>query len=1016
MNPTGGPPRVAGGASAGRSPLADRPLLRHGLFALAYLVVAVATVKFVNPGTAVSLVWPSAGVAVWWALTCRSRRSFLLVCAFVFAVPTSYMLLVNGRSIETVWLLGVAYVLSGPAIRPVMEALERVREREEWLPAVRGREKLARIAVPGDVYRLLIASLITLPLAKCVSMVWFALDGDAVSMSLYMSLVLRDLAGVMVVAGPGLAIASWGRRDVDATALRHTAIALAATSVLLALIFGPGQELPIAYLASLPLFWSATRLPVSSAAVHAVFTTVTAAILAYWIGAGPFAAPETPVQQALAIQIFIILTVLLTLVVSTTVQQRSSINAELSALTMTIPDAVVTVDREGRAMPVNSAGYDVVVANPGGGYASRPIREVYDVGLPGTLSPIAQALGGGSVRAMIVELADPAPGAPSSDRRTYSVSASPLYGPGGAEPDQALLLYHDLTEGHRLVRELQRARDEAQDLFDDAPQGVATLGTDGRILQANRAFGDLVGVPEDRLPGRRLDEFCVDGDLDEEIGLALGEPGTLVRADRSLGAADGRSVMVALSLRTMTRGDESSPQLLVNAVDVTERQELHDLVSHLADHDATTGLINRRRFDREFESILERSASESGAGALLLIDLDDFKSVNDLLGHHVGDELLVEFAQLLTASVRSTDVVARLGGDEFAIVLPSADKSIAIAVAGGIVDAVRRRFRDRPDALGRVTASIGVALFADARYRATDVLLRADQLLYDAKRSGRDCFVAPGSGEGSTGPVPPVVPRDRVERILRSDALTLELQPIVELATGRVVLAEGLVRDAGSAQEMSTGEFVAAVERAGLGPELDSRVLRRGIRLLPQLQRARPGFRLSLNISAQSLGSDEVARVIVSELEVHRVPFGSLVLEVTETAPITDIESARSFRRTMREHGVSLALDDFGAGCEPYRYLRQLEVDIVKIAGEFVENMADGDIDSGIVRSIVDLAEGQGMRTVAEFVSDERILSAARLAGITYAQGSHIGMSLPLDEFLSTHLVDSAVGVDMEDR
>lgn len=990
-------------------------MLRHGLFALAYLVATVATVRLVHPGTVVSLIWPAAGVAVWWALTCRSRRAFLLVCAYVFAVPTSYMLLFDGRSIEFIWLLGVSSVLAGPAIRPVMEALERVREREEWSLAVSGREKLARIAVPGDVYWLLIASLIILPVAKSVSMVWLALDGAAISMTLYINLVLRDLAGVMAVAGPGLAIASSGRRGMHATTVRDTAIVLAATSVLLALIFGPGQSLPIAYLAMLPLFWSATRLPVPSAAVHAVFTAVTTTMLAYWVGAGPFAAPETPVKQALAIQIFIILTILLTLVVSTTVQQRSAIYAELSALTMTIPEAVVTVDRHGRAVPVNSAGYEVVVAHPGGGYATRPIREVFDVGIPGAMSPSAHALNGGSVRAMIVELADPSPGGTGGDRRTYSVSASPLYGPGQAEPDQALLLYHDLTEGHRLVRDLQRARDEAQDLFDDAPQGVATLDTDGRILQANRAFGELVGVPERRLTGRRLDEFCLDGDLVEEIGQALGMPGTLVRADRALDAVDGRSVMVALSLRTMTRGDETSPQLLVNAVDVTERQELHDLVSHLADHDVNTGLINRRRFDKEFQSILGRSASESGDGALLLIDLDDFKSVNDLLGHQVGDELLIEFAQLLTASVRSTDVVARLGGDEFAVILPDADTSAATAVAGGIVDAVRRRFRDRPDALGRVTASVGVAMFSDARYQATDVILRADQLLYDAKNSGRDRFVTPGPGKGSTGPVPPIVPRDRVERILRLDALTLELQPIIELSTGRVVLAEGLVRAAGSAGEMSTCDFVAAVERAGLGPELDSRVLRRGIRLLPQLQRSRPGFRLSLNISAQSLGSEEVARVIVSELETHRVPLGSLVLEVTETAPITDIEAARRFGLTMREHGVSLALDDFGAGCEPYRYLKQLEVDLVKIAGEFVESMADGNIDSDIVRSIVELAEGQGLHTVAEFVSDERILDAVRRAGITYAQGSHIGMSLPLDEFLVTHLVDPVVGVERED-
>ena len=204
---------------------------------------------------------------------------------------------------------------------------------------------------------------------------------------------------------------------------------------------------------------------------------------------------------------------------------------------------------------------------------------------------------------------------------------------------------------------------------------------------------------------------------------------------------------MTLSFRTIAGGDSGATALLVNVVDVTHQHEFYELVSHIADHDALTGLINRRRLDADLADILKDGGTEQETGAVLLIDLDRFKAVNDPLGHHVGDDLLVEFATLLQECVRATDRVARLGGDEFVVVLPDADRAETAVIGERILAAANRRFRGRTGVLGEVTASIGAAMFSEAKGSPTDLLVLADQRLYDAKKSGPTASPLPRSGE-----------------------------------------------------------------------------------------------------------------------------------------------------------------------------------------------------------------------------------------------------------------------------
>ena len=994
---------VTGGAAAERGTAMNVAWLRHVLFAAGYTVMVLASITVAYSGTSIAIVWPSAGVAVWWAIICLGWRSFACMSAFVFAVPALYLSVVDGQALLPVFFVALSHVIAGPVVGLVLILLEKMFPPRSHFQGGDDRVS-ARIVLPRHVYRLLLVSLVMIPVARAVGLVGLAME-TAVSLELYMGLVLRDVAGVLAVAGPGIAISSAVGQKISGAAFREFAGVTVVTAVLLALIFGPGQDLPIAYLAMLPLYWSATRLPVAVAAVHNVVTVVATMLLSYLVGTGPFAVSDDSVlDQASATQIFIIMCVVLSLVVSTTVQQHATLVAELAALTETIPDALLLIDRQGKAIPINADAHDVVFERDDGEILARPLREVDGDLIDETDNPGTVALRGENVREMLVELDHSSADGTDRDRRFYSVRSSPLYLPGEVEPGHAVLLYHDSTDEYWRMRQLRRARDEARALFEYAPQGVATLDDDGVILQANRALGELVGAPVDQLVGRRLDEFSRDGAFTGEIEAALADPGTLVQTDRGFESADGWEKRVTLSFRTIAGGDSGATALLVNVVDVTHQHEFYELVSHIADHDALTGLINRRRLDADLADILKDGGTEQETGAVLLIDLDRFKAVNDTLGHHVGDDLLVEFATLLQECVRATDRVARLGGDEFVVVLPDADRAEAAVIGERILAAANRRFRGRTGVLGEVTASIGAAMFSEAKGSPTDLLVLADQRLYDAKKSGRNRVAAAPLGRG------------QVQRILQTGSVRLELQPIADMKTGQITWAEGLMRVAPDEGEVCTGEFVAAVEKTGWGPKLDALIMRRGIGLLPQLQRARPGFRLSLNLSAQSLGSEEVAQVIIEELRRHRVPAGSLVLEVTETTPLRDVDAARAFQRTLREHGVVFALDDFGAGFDPYRYLKCLDFDVVKIAGEFVESMTDGGVDLSVVKSLVRLAEDEGMETVAEYVSAEQIFEAARRLGVTYGQGYHFGASLPPREFITEHLTGAGAGAPVADE
>ncbi|MGH2917381.1 MAG: putative bifunctional diguanylate cyclase/phosphodiesterase [Solirubrobacteraceae bacterium] len=416
-------------------------------------------------------------------------------------------------------------------------------------------------------------------------------------------------------------------------------------------------------------------------------------------------------------------------------------------------------------------------------------------------------------------------------------------------------------------------------------------------------------------------------------------------------------------------------------------------------------MANRRRFDEELQKHLEHCRRYGPSGALLMIDLDHFKEVNDTLGHAAGDQLIISAAALLRGRARGTDIVARLGGDEFAILLVDADRDAAERVARSIVDRIREYTATLDGTRRRVTASIGVVTVRAAVEHEADILALADMTMYDVKEAGRDGVVVldeeasrqPRSGARLEW-------RRRIEDAVSNDDFVLHLQPILDLRTGAIHSAEALLRLADADELVLPSRFLYIAERAGLMPELDAWVIEHGVAMLAKLRELQPEFQLEVNLSGVSIGNAEVEQALVESLEAHGVDPRALILEITETAAVSDVELAREFAERMTSLGCKFALDDFGAGFGSFYYLKHLPFDYLKIDGEFVRNCASNRTDRLLITAVVNIARGLGKQTIAEFVRDEETVTALRELGVDWGQGHHLGRPAALDEQLSSEI------------
>ena len=432
--------------------------------------------------------------------------------------------------------------------------------------------------------------------------------------------------------------------------------------------------------------------------------------------------------------------------------------------------------------------------------------------------------------------------------------------------------------------------------------------------------------------------------------------------------------------------------------DITQQMQFEAQLRHLANNDALTGLLNRRRLQEE----LEAGLSEAGTTkcALLLLDIDRFKEINDALGHHAGDDLLIRLADVLNETQQG-NVIARFGGDEFAVFLRDSDRDQAVEAAQRITSTLRAQSSWDAGARLPVTVSIGVAIFPDNAINVDELFSHADIAMYDAKTSGRNRVSVYSPRLQQRVLRFPRDWRDRITEALEQERMELYEQPILDMKDGNINAHELLVRLRNvDGSVIAAKHFIPFAEQSGLIQGIDQWVARNAIRLAKRLQDAGKKDTLGFNLSRWAFVDPEMLDYIRREIEESGVDTSTLLVEMTETSALADVTSAQRFMQGLRSLGIRFALDDFGVGYSSFHHLKRLPVDFLKIDGSFVRDLTHNHADREIVAAMVKIAHGLEIKTIAEAVHSEAVLEITREIGVDYAQGYWIARPRPAELIL----------------
>jgi diguanylate cyclase (GGDEF)-like protein/PAS domain S-box-containing protein len=562
----------------------------------------------------------------------------------------------------------------------------------------------------------------------------------------------------------------------------------------------------------------------------------------------------------------------------------------------------------------------------------------------------------------------------------------------GEEPAKLVGTIQDVSDevAGRSARELLSAVVESSD------DAIITKTADGTITSWNRGAERLYLYTAEEAIGQPI-SILEPPELVGEQGEILrrvfaGE--SLERFDTERIRKDGRRIVVSVTVSPVRDKNGRVIAAADLGRDETERRHYEERLRYLADHDQLTGLFNRRRFDEELKRAFARAGRYHSSGAVISVDLDNFKTINDSAGHAAGDVVLVAVAGAMRHRFRETDVIARTGGDEFAILLDRVGPNDARRAGQDMLEALRAT---RPVFGGKawqLHASVGVTTFEPDDATAGEVQIFADLAMYAAKKAGGDRVVLYSPEEGRQARTLARQPwSDRIRDALECDRFVLYLQPILDLASGQISHGELLLRMRDKANKLiPPATFLPTAERAGLIHDIDRWVVRKAIELVADETHPLATGGVAVNLSGASVTGDQhLLEVIESELGRTGVNPQKLIFEVTETAAIANMPEAATFARDLTRLGCSLALDDFGTGFSSFYYLKHLPVRYIKLDGEFIQNLPRSKVDEHVVRAIVEVARSLDIKTVAESVADEATIKLLRKHRVDYAQGFHIG-------------------------
>jgi diguanylate cyclase (GGDEF)-like protein/PAS domain S-box-containing protein len=556
-------------------------------------------------------------------------------------------------------------------------------------------------------------------------------------------------------------------------------------------------------------------------------------------------------------------------------------------------------------------------------------------------------------------------------------------------------LVADITRRKATEDKLREAESRYRDLVETAHDLVWTMDNRGRFTYVNRACLDIYGFEPAEMLTRQLQEFRSPDHppVDQE---AIGE--LLAGKERvkfETVHLDAESKPHFLSFSAKTHTDEAGKLIQISgtARDITEQKAFQHQLSYHAEHDSLTGLFNRNYFQQELERTVARVARSGSDCALFYIDLDQFKYINDTLGHAAGDRLLVDVAALLSSHVRDGDLLARFGGDEFTLLLYNIERHDGLSTA--------EKFRSlcddykfiEEDTSYNITLSIGIAMIDSQVTTAEEVLSHADLACHLAKQHGRNrTNLYDPSESDKAGMAADMGWAARVREMLEHDRFQLVYQPIVSTANGHVHDYEVLVRmicDDG--QLILPGGFMPAAERFGLIHSVDRWIVKRAICQLSSLHAQGQQTSFSINLSGKAFEDKTLLPLIQELLADTRLDPAWVTFEITETAAIANLAAAEKFIGALKDIGCQFALDDFGSGFSSFAYLKHLPVDKLKIDGGFVKGMAHSSVDQAMVESMNQIAHALDKQTIAECVENEETLQLLNGMGVDRAQGNYIG-------------------------
>ncbi len=554
--------------------------------------------------------------------------------------------------------------------------------------------------------------------------------------------------------------------------------------------------------------------------------------------------------------------------------------------------------------------------------------------------------------------------------------------------------------------ELRRTDALMRDIVENSSDGILTIRQDGQIGMANQGALRIFAAEPADIEDSPL-EAWLPGIGSQPSSEASPIPVWQGNRETEGRHKDGSDFPLELSL-TETWHDEE--RLFVAIVrDITERREQQQELEHQALHDALTGLPNRVLLIDRLEHALEFAKRERKPLALLLVDLDRFKDINDTLGHHVGDLVLKEVARRMAEPIRRTDTIARLGGDEFAILLPAvSDLARARRVAERIAAAVERSL-DVVEGLSlEVGLSIGIALYPDHADEGQKLLQAADVAMYTAKQAHSGVVLYDPSNDHNS--VRQLTLTGELRKAIENDDLSFHFQPKIDLESLRIVSLEALVRwQHPEHGDVPPDEFVRHAEQTGLIEPLTHWAFETALAAVADWRRRDFGLGIAINLSTRNLHEKALPEQLARSLAKWSVEPAWITLEITESAIMVDPESALRVVERIHDLGVRLSIDDFGTGYSSLAYLKRLPVDELKIDKSFVMQMTENESDSVIVRSTVDLAHNLGLAVVAEGVECDQHVGLLHSLGCDLGQGYHFSHPLPAEK-LADWLASSKFG------